>query len=145
MKIFSLTLIISSILMNLLCGRSNVRMQFNSKRFRFCVSDCGVLNINFVIINDWTFSVQGNHGCLQSFNFNFLFRDGELSLGIKLVYLRVRINIILRLVLSRIYGSWLSWWIISLGGRSSFAHLIYYFIWLTKIEKGLKIKIKFLK
>ena len=68
------------LLLNLLFNRLYSAMEFNSLVLWFAVSFKVIFNIKLVIINDGTFSIQSDYGCLQSFNFDFLIRDCHLAL-----------------------------------------------------------------
>lgn len=67
------------ILMNFLANRLNMNVKFTSNALWFVMHFGSISNILLMIINDSTFTIQWNKGCFQSFNFNFLFRNFNLS------------------------------------------------------------------
>jgi len=51
----------------------------NSLSLRFAMSVKMLLDVKSVIVNDGAFGIQGNDGCLQSFDFNFLVGNSHLA------------------------------------------------------------------
>ena len=66
-------IVLTWILFKSLACNDNVSLKFSSLKFRIRKSDWASVNISYVIIDYWTFMIQCNHSCFQSFNFNFFF------------------------------------------------------------------------
>ena len=58
----------------------NMSVKFNSLAFGILVVSIMIVNIILVIVNYRNFRVECQYRCFQSFNFNFLGRDGHLAM-----------------------------------------------------------------